>query len=391
MLTSNRSVPIWRLVLVLGLALPRAVSAQPLLERVSSTLTGAATPLTPDERAAVQATGTTFNDLLLSETGIFPLEGSAAGFTYRLNERLGVVERAAGDFGPFFTERTMRNGARQLSAGVTVQVAEFGSLQGFSLASGDFPALIVRSQTTGAEETAETLKLTVRRRTVAPFVAYGVTDRLSLGASVPFVAITLDGERLRQAGDGFVRQAQQSGRAEGLGDVIVQSRYRLAGSAQRALSLGADLRLPTGNREQLLGAGSGSARILAIASLEEEHFGMHVNGGFTAGPDTREAVINTAVTVSAGLRVTLVAESVVRLVSSLPRLEQSYVPSATNPGSEVMRWVTAEKGQALSFGVVGAKWNVADQFLVSANLLIRLIDTGLRDRVTPSISLDYAF
>ncbi len=44
-----------------------------------------------------------------------------------------------------------------------------------------------------------------------------------------------------------------------------------------------------------------------------------------------------------------------------------------------------------TFLVTGAKWNLVHSWPVNANLLIRLTDAGLRARVTPAISLDYAF
>jgi hypothetical protein len=37
------------------------------------------------------------------------------------------------------------------------------------------------------------------------------------------------------------------------------------------------------------------------------------------------------------------------------------------------------------------KWNLASSWLLNTNLLIRVTDAGLRARVTPAISLDYAF
>jgi hypothetical protein len=43
------------------------------------------------------------------------------------------------------------------------------------------------------------------------------------------------------------------------------------------------------------------------------------------------------------------------------------------------------------FVVTGAKWNIARSWLLNTNLLIRVTDAGLRARVTPAVSIDYAF
>ena len=45
----------------------------------------------------------------------------------------------------------------------------------------------------------------------------------------------------------------------------------------------------------------------------------------------------------------------------------------------------------LAVGNTGVRFNPFRKMLVSANLLFALTEAGLRDRVTPVISLDYSF
>ena len=45
----------------------------------------------------------------------------------------------------------------------------------------------------------------------------------------------------------------------------------------------------------------------------------------------------------------------------------------------------------LAIGNVGVRFSPLRTLLVSASLLFNLTDAGLRDRVTPVISVDYAF
>ena len=61
-------------------------------------------------------------------------------------------------------------------------------------------------------------------------------------------------------------------------------------------------------------------------------------------------------------------------------------------GIETMRWLP-EGGGGInnSYMVGGVKWNVARSVVLNASLLAQLADGGLRARVTPTISLDYAF
>ena len=48
-------------------------------------------------------------------------------------------------------------------------------------------------------------------------------------------------------------------------------------------------------------------------------------------------------------------------------------------------------GANLAVGNTGVRFNPFRKMLVSANLLFALTEAGLRDRVTPVISLDYSF
>ena len=45
----------------------------------------------------------------------------------------------------------------------------------------------------------------------------------------------------------------------------------------------------------------------------------------------------------------------------------------------------------LAVGNIGVRFNPFRKMLVSANLLFALTEAGLRDRVTPVISVDYSF
>jgi hypothetical protein len=44
---------------------------------------------------------------------------------------------------------------------------------------------------------------------------------------------------------------------------------------------------------------------------------------------------------------------------------------------------------ATLMGVTGFKWNISTTWVVTANVLMPLSDTGLTARATPAISVDY--
>src|SRR5205823_10516104 len=105
-----------------------------------------------------------------------PLASSSGGFVYRFNPSLGTVERASDSFGPFFSERALRNGRGHLSLGFTLQYASFKSLQGADLTSGTFPTNTARFANQLQPFSVDTLTLKLEEDGFTGFASYGVTD-----------------------------------------------------------------------------------------------------------------------------------------------------------------------------------------------------------------------
>lgn len=345
----------------------------------------------PPDPVAAAATRDTVAGLFLVELGSLPVASSSGGFVYRLNPTLGVVERASGSFGPFFTERTLQNGRGQTSIGVSQQFSTFSSLQGADLRDGTFPTNAARL--TGATQpfSVDTLQLTLEAQTTTLFANGGVTDRLALGIAFPITTVSFSGQRMRTVNGASTLQSLQSGSASGLGDIATSARYMLRGTGDHGVSVGGDLRFPTGRKADLLGAGRASARALAIGSWEEGQLAAHVNGGVAVGGASREIFWSMATTFAAAPRVTIVGEVMGRHLFQLSRVQDVYQASSLVGDVETMRWLGADQGIDTMFIVAGAKWNIARSWLVNTDLLIRTTDAGLRARITPSVSIGYAF
>lgn len=388
----SKRIAVLALVLVFCAVSGPSVKAQSLLGQLGTLLTEQAPSgdYVPDPAAAT-ATTNTVAGLFLVELATQPMASSSGGFVYRLRPDLGVFARASNEFGPFFTERALRNGRGQASFGVTYRYSSFGSLQGGNLQDGTFPTNAARIAGAVDPFSVDTLKLNLTARTTTPFFSYGVTDKLAIGAVVPIVNVRFSGQRTRVVNGVSSVQSVQSGLATGLGDVAVNARYLLAGSGVRGFSVGGDLRLPTGRRLDLLGTDDASGRVLAIGSWEEERLAVHVNGGLGLGGVSREVFWATATTFAAAPRVTIVGEVMGRRLSELTRLSDVYQPHLVLAGIETMRWLPTERGVHTMFLVTGAKWNLARSWLLNTNLLIRVTDAGLRAKVTPSLSIDYGF
>lgn len=389
---STRPVAVSFLICSLFAVLNPSAHAQSIGAQLSALLTEqrAVSDFVPDVEAANE-TFATVAGLFGVELATLPVSASSGGFVYRLNRDLGLVERASDGFGPFFTERVLRNSRGQVSLGISYQYARFSSLQGADLREGTFPTNAARFSGSGQPFSVDTLDLEMESRTTTPFATYGVTDRLAVGLAVPIATVRFSGVRNRTYNGATALQSSQAGSATGLGDMTVNARYMVVGTGLRGASVGADVRFPTGRAEDLLGAGDTTTRFLGIGTWEEGHLAVNVNGGFGFGGLSDEVFWGAATTLAPNPRVTIVGEVMGRWLSELSRVSDVYQPHPLLPGVETMRWLSLDPGIHTTFVVTGAKWNVGGTWLLNTNLLIRLTDAGLRARVTPAISLDYAF
>ena len=380
-------------ILVVLLTAATPAHAQSLIGKLGALLTEQqSTPIYVPDIAAATATATTVAGLFSTELSTLPLSSSSGGFVYRLDSTLGVVSRVSDAFGPFFTERVLRNSKGQSSIGLGLQASQFSSLQGADLEAGTFPTNAARLTGSTQPFSVDTLALELDSHSVTAFASYGLTDRFVLAGAVPIVRVHFRGQRMRTVdGAAPVLQSSQSGSTTGLGDVAIQGRYLVVGTPIRGLAVGGDLRLPTGRSDDLLGAGETAGRAIAIGSWEEGRLAVHVNGGLGVGGVSREYFWSSATTLAATSQVTIVGEVMGRRLSELSLVKDVYQPHPLMPGVETMRWLPAERGVHSAFFVTGAKWNVARSWLVNTNLLIRVTDAGLRARVTPAVSIDYSF
>jgi hypothetical protein len=340
---------------------------------------------------ATAATRDTISSALLIELATLPISTSAGGFTYLFNSELGTRERASSGFGPFFVERALTSGRNQMSFGATFRFSKFDRLDGNDLRSGDFLTTATQFRDEPRPFDVETVTLELKTRTVTGFANYGISDRVDVGVAVPIVSMELAGERINTYRGQTIPQAAATATTTGVADMAITARAHLLGARANGVTAGAELRLPTGREEDLLGTGKAAIRVLGIGSVEGTRAGAHVNGGYSWGGISREANYSGAVTVTASERVTLIGEFLGRWVEGLGRIGQVTAPHPTSVGVETIRLLPTTTGVMTAMAVVGFKWNVADRWLLNANMLLPVTDRGLRARVVPAIALDYSF
>jgi Putative MetA-pathway of phenol degradation len=382
------------LALACCLASAASASAQQTVSSVISFLVTNQAVQTGDFRkdaAAAAAARDTIARALLFNLTSEPIPSSSSGFVYRLNPDLGTMERASDSFGTFFVERALTSGHGRLSLGVAASTASFDRLDGFNLRDGTFVTIANQFRDEAEPFDVETLTLAIRSSTLTGFVSYGVTDRLEIGGAVPIVQLHLDGSRINVYRGQQYLQASGTADASGVADIAIRAKYSIARTASGGAAVLAEWRLPTGDAENLLGAGESAIRVVGIGSFDRGAWGVHGNAGFVRGGVSDEIDGSGAVTYAASPHVTLTGELLVRRLSELFQIQSVAAPHPTIAGVDTYRLLPTTEPTTLSSIVTGVKWNVGSTVVIGGKVLWSLRPYGLTAPIAPTVPIDYLF
>jgi hypothetical protein len=375
-----------------GFATPSAAQ-QSVSDVLSFLLTNRSIP-TDDfarDEAAAAATRDSISNFLLIELATFPVGSSAGAFTYRLNPALGTVERSSESFGPFITERSLTVGRGQSSVSVSYQTATFDSIDGRSLRDG---TLVSTASTIRGEAHAfdvETVTLRIRANTMTVTANVGATDRLDISAALPFVRLSLAGQRLDTYRGSEALQASGSATASGLGDLLVRAKYNVFRMGGSGVAIGGELRVPTGDPDNLLGSGEVVVRPRVMASFEGERVGLHGEFGYALGGLSRELTYGSAITAVALPTLTVIGELSGRRYETIGRLEEIVEAHPRLAGVDTVRLTGVPQAMARVVAAAGIKWNIASTWLLSAYAIRPLTNAGLDAGWVPTVTVDYSF
>jgi len=343
------------------------------------------------DRAAAAATRDTIARALQVNLATMPIATSSSGFVYRLDPELGTVSRVSDSFGTFFVERAMTTGRGRASFGASASTAGYDQLDGLNLRDGTLLTTANRFQDEPAPFDTEALALKIRTSTLTFFGAYGVTDNFEISGAVPVVQMNIDGTRVNvYRGQSFV-QASGTASASGMADVALRAKYRLVTTRTGGIAAAAEVRLPTGNEELLLGAGSAALRLMGIASAESGAVGAHANFSIVRGGVSNEIAGSGAITLAATPTVTVAGELLFRRLMDVQQITTVTADHPTSTGVKTDRLGPGLSSATLSSAVTGVKWNVSGTFVLTGEVLWRIGKAGLTAPFTPTISLDYLF
>lgn len=364
-----------------------------------------------------------FNQQLVGQLATVPIGSPTGGFAFTFDAASGTFQRATDSFGPAFADRALTNGRGKLTFGTNFQYSKYSSFEGQNLDDGEIKFYLAHQDVPGdlffeGDLIEAALRADISSATTTVFGNYGVTDTLDIALAVPIVSVqmdaTVDATIIRLASAGLTtlhsfaggaasRSFTNSGDASGIGDMLVRAKYRFASMPGGGLAAGIDLRLPTGDSENLLGTGAAGATFTLIGSTTRGKLGPHFNVGFTTNGESDVINIPNEFNYRLGTeyvatpRVTLNADLLGRTLIDAGRLELTsvehrYTNNAGVAGSTSFDEYVARSGSLNLLNLaVGGKFNLRGNFLLNANVLFALNDAGVIAKVTPVIGFDYTF
>jgi hypothetical protein len=343
------------------------------------------------DRAAAEAARDTITRALIVNLTSVPLATSSSGFLYRLNPELGTVERASETFGGFFIERAFTPGAGRASFGINASTTGFDKLDNQPLRDGTLVTTGSRFPDEAAPFETESLTMRVNSSTLTAYASVGIGDRFEVGGALPFVRLNIEGQRVSvYRGETFL-QASGSATASGVGDAAVRAKYTFLNAHDGGAAIAAEVRLPTGDEENLLGAGSAAFRIIGIAALERGPLMLSGNGGIVRGGVSDEFNIGGAAAFAVHPRLSLTAEFLSRRIDELRPLQLTSQPHPTRVGVQTIRLTGGDPGETVAHGIAGFKWNPSGTLVVGANVRWNFTTAGLTAPLTPAVGVEYDF
>ena len=391
--------------------------------------------LNPENRDLID----TLNGYIAGQFATFPLGSSAGGFTFNFDPATGVGTRSSNTFGPQFAERALTIGKGKFNVGAQFLHATYKSINGIDLEDGSLTVQLRHEDLNGDGRTnpgdywegdviTDELAVDLTLDTMLIVGTWGVTDRFDLGAAIPIIqaemGVSATQTILRlatgnESGPFFTHRFDDTGRAvnltsqnesaTGLGDIVLRGKYNFLDPKKKsAFALAMDVRVPTGDEDNLMGTGVTQAKLFGIGSWALGRWSPHVNGGYTAtfgdsrfGSIPDEANYAVGLEIEAHSRVTVLADVIGRTL-----LDATVIAEGTDQFDYNFGGVSAVQSEFLTQlqanasitenlnilqGSLGLKINPGGNWLISIGALIPLSDDGLESDPIALIGFDFYF
>jgi len=134
----------------------------------------------------------------------------------------------------------------------------------------------------------------------------------------------------------------RTGSASGVGDIVLRTKYNFLKRPGGGASAVFDVRLPTGESDNLLGTAAPGGKLLFVASTTLGRVAPHVNAGYTIVGKSANPGIETddeygyvaGLEVVATRRVTLALDFIARTITNVGRLRLGAPPAGPQNGPD---------------------------------------------------------
>jgi hypothetical protein len=244
----------------------------------------------------------------------------------------------------------------------------------------------------------------------AVYASLGLADWLDLSFAIPIIHLGIDGRseaRILPSTGGqplhlfagtpqspiLEANSRSSGEATGLGDLAVRLKAQFLSSEVLDMAALAEVRAPTGRREDFLGTGETNLRGLLIASAGFGDFSPHLNFGYQLrrgdlGQDAFEIVAGFDHRLAPAVTLALDVLGVLKVGD-----DPIHFPEAVPIGGAYQQTVDPTNipdiPDHILDGSLGFKFRTEAGLVVVANVLVPLNQGGLRPQLVPTIAIEY--
>ena len=353
------------------------------------------------------------NASVATQLSNLPIPSPASSFDLYYDRGSGAVLRRIQSEGPVLTERAETIGKGSFFFAVTYQRFLFDHLDDVKLGGLDV-AVPLADPNAGASTAAQAVvslsgSISMSINQVTAHFTVGLTPWLDVSYAFPIVFSSLSVRgggvlRATPSGASLATLPTQliSASAEGLGDGVVRAKARLFSAGNFKMALATDIRLPTGDELNYLGAGAYGIKPFLIFSYKNRRFSPHLNAGyqwngasFLASQYANEKRnLPGQIFYFAGFDSALSP----RLTASVDYLDQIVIKGQRafiTPLESAIGTLNV-----LSFDdrtrheincAIGFKARIQEHLVLTGNLLTGLNHAGLRARIVPMVGMSYFF
>jgi len=397
---AQTSAPPGKVAYVLPTLLERGIDAADLFLR-------------PLLRATIAPNWVSLNASVATQLSNLPIPSPASSFSVYIDPSSGALLRSIQSHGPVLTERAETVGKGRFFFAVTYQRFYFDHLDNVNLGGLDVAVPLADPNATASTPTQSVVSLSGSismsiNQVTAHFTA-GLTPWLDLSYAFPIVSSSLSvrgGGVLRNAVSGLelanLPTQLIEASATGLGDGVLRAKARLFSSGKFGIALATDVRLPTGDELNYLGAGAYGIKPFLIVSYRGRRVSPHLNAGYqwngasflASQYANAKRNLPGQIFYAAGFDAGLFP----KLTVSFDYLDQVIIKgqrallTPLNSGIGTLNVLSFDDRTRHEINAaVGLKAQIQQHVVATGNLLFGLNRAGLRARVVPMVGLSYVF